>query len=256
MEIAPAETSFPTTATASNQPGRKGTAHPRLIAKGPTGPAADVPMSLDIGEKREAVSRSGSQGTIKKETKGARFAAVTGKGVGGIDLPVGILAGEGNGVGVRKREKGSQPPSQPKTPVRVTLQTSKGSIRLGAPLAFALSDVGDETHTGSAYIRNSALLKRLLEQQALPDAPVTVSTARATGDRQGPNSVTAVSYSRAQVVLQYANGKQHVISLVQGEPYPRFEMRRSVDGAGSVPVGTKLEEITSCLSALQQILKE
>jgi hypothetical protein len=99
-------------------------------------------------------------------------------------------------------------------------------------------------------------LKRLLEQQALPDTPVTVSTADAAGARKGSNSLTAISYSRAQVVLQYANGKQHVISLVQGEPYPRFEMRRSVDGAESVPVGTKLEEITSCLSALQQILKE
>ena len=253
MEMAPQTASFPTTAKASNQPARKGTPHRTLIAKGPSGPAASVPMSLEIGEKREGLSRSGPQGTITKETKAARFAAVTGKGLGGIDLPVGILEGKGDGKGYAR---GVQPVPTPKTSVRVTLQTSKGSIRLGAPLACALADIGSETHTGSAYIRNSAHLKRLLEQQALPDTPVTVSTADAAGARKGSNSLTAISYSRAQVVLQYANGKQHVISLVQGEPYPRFEMRRSVDGAESVPVGTKLEEITSCLSALQQILKE
>jgi hypothetical protein len=253
MEMVPQAASFPTTAKASNQPARKGTPHRRIIAKGPSGPAADVPMSLEIGEKREGLSRSGPQGTIKKETKAARFAAVTGTGLGGIDLPVGILEGKGDGKGFGR---GVQTPPTPKAPVRVTLQTSKGSIRLGAPLAFALADVGSETHTGSAYVRNSTHLKRLLKQQALPDKPVTVSTADAPGARKGSNSLTAISYSRAQVVLQYANGKQHVISLVQGEPYPRFEMRRSVDGAASVPVGTKLEEITSCLTTLQQILKE
>jgi hypothetical protein len=253
MEMASQAASFPTTAKVSNQPARKGTPHQRIIAKGPSGPAADVPMSLDIGEKREGLSRSGPQGTIKKETKAARFAAVTGKGLGGIDLPVGILEGKGDGKGLGR---GVQTPPTPKASVRVTLQTSKGSIRLGAPLAFALADVGSETHTGSAYIRNSTRLKRLLEQQALPDKPVTVSTADAPGARKGSNSLTAISYSRAQVVLQYANGKQHVVSLVQGEPYPRFEMRRSDDGTASVPVGTKLEEITSCLTTLQQILKE
>ena len=253
MEIAPQAASFPTTAKVSNQPARKGTPHRRLIATGPAGRAADVPMSLEIGKKREDLSRSGPQGTIKKETKAARFAAVTGKGLGGIDLPVGILEGKGEGKG---RARGVQPPPAPKTSVRVTLQTSKGSIRLGAPLAFALADVGSETHTGSAYIRNSTRLKRLLEQQALPDTPVTASAADAAGTGKGSNRLTAISYSRTQVVLQYANGKQHVISLVQGEPYPRFEMRRSAVGAASVPVGTKLEEITSCLATLQQILKE
>jgi hypothetical protein len=210
-------------------------------------------MSLEIGEKREGLSRSGRQGTIKKETKAIRFAAVRGKGPGGIDLPVGILEGKGDGKG---HARAVQSPPTPKASVRVTLQTSKGSIRLGAPLAFALADVGSETHTGSAYIRNSTHLKRLLEQQALPDTPVTVSTGAPSGAGKGSNRLTAISYSRAQVVLQYANGKQHVVSLVQGEPYPRFEMRRSVDAAASVPVGTKLEEITSCLATLQQILKE
>ncbi len=256
MEIAPEASSFPTTAVVSDQPARKGAAHRALIAKGPGGPAASVPMSLDIGENREKVSRSGSQGSIKKETKGARFAAVTGKGLGGIDLPVGILEGEGRGKGHGEGGGTVQAPSAAKTPVRVTLQTSKGSIRLGTPLAFALADVGSETHTGSAYVRNSTHLKRLLEQRALPEEPVTVSTEEATGGRKDPNRLIAVSYSRSQVVLQYANGKQHVIGLVQGEPYPRFEMRRSADGAKSVPVGTKLEEITSCLSTLQQVLKE
>jgi hypothetical protein len=256
MEIAPQASPFPTTAMPSNQPAQKGTAHRMLIAKGPAGPAADVPMSLDIGEKRESVSRSGRQGSIKKETKGARFAAVTGKGVGGIDLPTGILEGEGHGRGYGKGVAKAPIPSAAKKPVRVTLQTSKGSIRLGTPLAFALADVGSETHTGSAYIRNSAQLKRLLEQRALPEAPVTVSTEEAMVGRTGSNRLIAVSYSRAQVVLQYANGKQHVITFVPGEPYPRFDMRRSADGAESVPVGTKLEEITSCLSTLQQVLKE
>ena len=256
MEIAPEASSFPTTAMPSNQPAQKGTAHRTLIAKGPSGPATDVPMSLDIGEKRETVSRSGRQGSIKKETKGARFAAVTGKGVGGIDLPSGILEGEGNGKGYGKGPAPVQAPSAAKAPVRVTLQTSKGSIRLGTPLAFALAGVGSETHTGSAYVRNSTHLKRLLEQRALPEEPVTVSTEEATGGRNGSNRLIAVSYSRAQVVLQYANGKQHVINLVQGEPYPRFDMRLSADGTDSVPVGTKLEEITSCLSTLQQVLKE
>jgi len=253
MEIAPQAASFPTTAKVSNQAARKGTPHPRLIAKGPSGRAADVPMSLEIGEKREGLSRSGAQGTIKKEKKAVRFAAVRGKGPGGIDLPVGILEGRGDGKG---HARSVQPPPAPEKSVRVTLQTTKGSIRLGAPLAFALADVGSETHTGSAYIRNSAHLKRLLEQQALPDTPVTVSTGARSGAGKGSNRLTAISYSRAQVVLQYANGKQHVVSLVQGEPYPRFEMRRSAEGAASVPVGTKLEEITSCIATLQQILKE
>ena len=256
MEIAPGGSSFPTTAMPSNQPARKGTAHRTLIAKGPAGPATDVPMSLDIGENRETVSRSGRQGSIEKETKGARFAAVTGKGVGGIDLPVGIFEGEGHGKGYGRGPVPVQARSAAKTPVRVTLQTSKGSIRLGTPLAFALAGVGSETHTGSAYVRNSTHLKRLLEQRVLPVEPVTVSTEEATGGRNGSNRLIAVSYSRAQVVLQYENGKQHVINLVQGEPYPRFDMRRSADGADSVPVGTKLEEISSCLSTLQQVLKE
>ncbi len=256
MEIAPDAPSFPTTAIPSNQPARKGTPHRTLIAKGPAGPATDVPMSLDIGEKRQTVSRSGSQGSIKKKTKGARFAAVTGTGLGGIDLPVGIIEGEGHGKGNGKGVAKAPAPSTTQTPVHVTLQTSKGSIRLGTPLAFALADVGSETHTGSAYVRNSTKLKRLLEQHALPVEPVTVSTKEATGGQSGSNRLIAVSYSRAQVVLQYANGKQHVINLVQGEPYPRFDMRLSSDGAGSVPVGTKLEEITSCLSTLQQALKE
>lgn len=255
MDIAPEASSFATTATPSAKPAQRGTAHRMLIAKGPSGPATDVPMSLEIGEKRKTVSRSGSQGSIKKGTQGARFAAVTGKGVGGIDLPVGLIEGE-------SREKGygggkPAPVASVETkPVQVTLRTSKGSIQLGTPLPFALADVGSETHTGSAYIRNSTRLKRLLEQHALPEEPVTVSTEETIGDRGGSNRLVAVSYSRAQVVLQYANGKQHVIGLVQGEPYPRFEMRRSADGAGSVPVGTKLEEITSCLSTLQQALKE
>ena len=256
MEIALEASSCPTTATPSNQPARKGTAHRALIAKGPAGPVTDVPMSLDIGENRKTVSRSGRQGSIKKETKGARFAAVTGKRVGGIDLPVGILEGEGQGKGYGKGPVPVQAPSAAKAPVRVTLQTSKGSIRLGTPLAFALAGVGSETHTGSAYVRNSTHLKRLLDQRVLPEEPVTVSTEEAIGDRSGSSRLIAVSYSRAQVVLQYANGKQHVINLVQGEPYPRFDMRRSADGADSVPVGTKLEEISSCLSTLQQVLKE
>ncbi len=256
MEIAPDAPSFPTTAVPSSQPARKGTPRRKLIAKGPTGPATDVPMSLDIGEKRERVSRSGGQGTMNRKTKGARFAAVTGTGVGGIDLPVGIIEGEGDGRGLGKGAGKAPTPSAHSAPVRVTLQTSKGSIRLGTPLAFALADVGAETHTGNAYVRNSTKLKRLLEQHALPEDPVTVSMEEAIGDRGGSNRLIAVSYSRAQVVLQYANGKQHVIGLVQGEPYPRFDMRLSADGAGSVPVGTKLEEITSCLATLQQALKE
>ncbi len=171
-------------------------------------------------------------------------------------MPSGILEGEGHGKGYGKGPAPVQAPSAAKAPVRVTLQTSKGSIRLGTPLAFALAGVGSETHTGSAYVRNSTHLKRLLEQRALPEEPVTVSTEEATGGRNGSNRLIAVSYSRAQVVLQYANGKQHVINLVQGEPYPRFDMRLSADGTDSVPVGTKLEEITSCLSTLQQVLKE
>jgi hypothetical protein len=253
MEIASEEASYPTTAKVANQPAQKGTPHRALIAKGRTGPAANVPMSLEIGEKRENGSRSGTQGTIKKEAKPARFAAVKGRAAGGIDLPFGILEGQERGTGTGK---GVHPPPSPKSLGRVTLQTSKGSIQLGAPLAFALADVGSETHSGSAYTRNSTHVKRLLEQQALPDKPVTVSTADSIDPRKGSNSLIGVSYSRTQVVLQYANGKQHVISLVPGEPYPRFEMRRSADGAKSVPVGTKLEEITFCLSTLQQFLKE
>ncbi len=256
VEIGPESPAFPTTAVPSDQPARKGAAHRALVAKGPTGPAADVPISMEIGESRERVSRSGAIGSIKRKTKATRFAAVNGKGVGGIDLPVGIFEGEGYGKGTGRPKSAVPLSSEKKKAVRVTARSTRGSIRLGTPLAFALADVGAETHTGSAYIRKSTHLKRLLEQQSLPEEPVTVSMAEASGDRNGSTGLVAVSYSRAQVVLQYANGKQQVIRLVQGEPYPRFELRRSADGTGSVPVGSKLEEISSCLSTLQQVLEE
>lgn len=256
MEIAPEGSRFAATAMPSSQPAQKGTPHRMLIAKGASGPATDVPMSLEIGENRKTGSRSGAQGSIRKDTQGARFAAVSGKGVRGVDLGVGLIEAESHGTGTGGRNPARVASAAAPQPARVTARSSKGSIQLGTPLPFALADVGDETHTGSAYIRNSTQLKRLLEQQALPAEPVTVSAEAAGGDPEGSGRLIAVSYSRAQVVLQYGNGKQHVISLVQGEPYPRFEMRRSADGAGSVPVGTKLEEITSCLSTLQQVLKE
>jgi hypothetical protein len=256
MEIAPEASRFAATAMPSSQPAQKGTPHRMLIAKGASGPATDVPMSLETGESRQTGSRSGVQGPIKKDTQAARFAAVSGKGVGGIDLGTGLIEAEGHGRGAGGGDPARVASAKAPQPARVTARSSRGSIQLGTPLPFALADVGDETHTGSAYIRNSTQLKRLLEQQALPAEPVTVSTEAARGDPADSSRLVAVSYSRAQVVLQYGNGKQHVISLVKGEPYPRFEMRRSADGVGSVPVGTKLEEITSCLSTLQHVLKE
>jgi hypothetical protein len=136
------------------------------------------------------------------------------------------------------------------------LRHAEGQIPLGAPLAFRLADVGDETNSGSAYLARSTQLKKLLDGQRLPSAPVTVPVSTVDSQAQRGDRLVGVSYSRTQIVLQYASGKQQVITLAPDEPYPRFELRLASNGSQNVAVGSKLEEITTCLQTLQHVLKE
>ncbi len=227
---------------------RKGVSRPGSLVKGPTAAVPDLALSMEIGERPAPVSRSVRHGTIKKKTGASGLVSVDGGNGKGIDLDLGMLASSkpSKGAGAAR----PRPAPAPKKPVRLTSRRVEGSIALGTPLAFALADVEGETHSGSAYVRKSSQLKRWLDQQHLPETPVTIPSP------DGWGGVTAVSCSRDQVVLQYASGKQQVITLVEGEPYPRFELRLSGAGKGTVRVGTKLEEITSCITTLQHILKE
>lgn len=253
MEIAPeVKTATGTGAKTQAPPARR----PVLVAKAAPGPVADVPMALEFGEKPSRGSRSAPAGPIKQKTKAAKLVPMSGRGVGDIEMPMGILGGEGE-PGGRGRGQGTAVASvQPSTPAHMLYHRGAGSITLGQPLAFGLAQVEDETHTGSAYLRKSTRLKRMLEQRRLPTTPVTVSLDKeAVG---GPGGrLAAISYSRSQVVLQYADGKQQVVMLVEGEPYPRFELRKAVGSeTGAMKVGSKLEEITGCLSTLQHFWKE
>jgi len=228
----------------------KPSSRPLLMASGNTALQADIPMALDVGTN--AVKASGppvkSSGKGKAKTGGL----VASKGVGGIEMSSGILVGGEWGRGGEK--PAAQPSTAPAT-VRMIQRSANGSIPLGRPLSFRLADVGSETQSGSAYLRTSTMLKRYLDAKHLSSQPVTVSVNPGAGRKIGSEDLVGVSYSSSQVVLQYASGKQQVVSLVKGEPFPKFELRRASQGSGTVSVGTKLDEIDSCLNTLQRVLE-
>lgn len=213
--------------------------------------AVSLSMNLNVGEDKGKPSRSGSEGSIKGESSSARLIGANQKSLGGIDL--------GSGVIVAKQKEPARPvePETPKTAARIPLRQGPGQIPLGTPLAFRLGDVGEETNSGSAYLTRSTQLKKFLDGKRLPSTAVTISLEEQEESVSGGNGeVVGLSYSNSQIVLQYATGKQQVVSLVPGEPYPRFELRLAAGGASNVSVGTKLEEITSCLQTLQRVFKE
>jgi len=242
--------------TPKGSPGGAGTAE-KVSAARPlfTARAAEdavgLSMNLNVGEGKGNVSRSGSEGSIKGESSSARLLGGNPKNLGGIDL--------GSGMIVAKQKEPARPvePEPPRAAVRIPLRQGPGQIPLGTPLAFRLADVGEETNSGSAYLTRSTQLKKFLDGKRLPGAPVTISLEEQGGSvSEGNGEVVGLSYSNSQIVLQYATGKQQVVTLVPGEPYPRFELRLAAGGASNVSVGTKLEEITSCLQTLQRVLKE
>lgn len=213
----------------------------------------DVGVSMDLGpgEGRGKPSRSGAEGTIEKEGRSARLFNGNEKSLGGIDLGSGWMVAE------KKTEPKPAGPEPARPAARIPLRQGPGQIPLGTPLAFRLGDVGDETNSGSAYLARSTQLKKFLDGRRLPGTAVTVSVEEQGGGASGASEeVVGVSYSRSQIVLQFATGKQQVVTLVPGEPYPRFELRLAAGAASNVPVGTKLEEITACLQTLQRVLKE
>ena len=246
-------------ASATGSPGVKGEVKgqtkanrgPVLLAKGHAAPQTSFSMSLDIGGKPEGSPGTGTGAVVKQ--KGKPGGLLNARGMGGVDMDSGILVGNGSG-----RESGKSiqnvSPSQ-HNPVRMIQRNAKGSIPLGAPLSFRLAEVGKETQSGSAYLRGSTQLKRYLDTKQLSGDPVTVSLVDENSKRSGPEGLVAISYSDSQVVLQYETGKQQVVTLMNGEPFPKFELRRAAQGSGQVPVGTKLEEITACLTTLQQVME-
>jgi len=230
---------------------KKDTREPVTLARGTKVTMSDIPMSLETAARPQQGPR-GSQ-PAKEKSKGAGLVAVNNKGTAGLGMPLGIL--EGNGT---KQEKPlvSKAAAPSPVPAKMILRSAQGSLPLGTPLAFKLGEVGDETSSGNKYIQMSAQIKRLLEQKHMPALPVTLALHNSAEKGRSNHDLVKVSYSRTQIVLQYANGKQQVVTLVSGEPYPRFELRRTGSGSGPVPVGTKLEEILSCLTTFKNILKD
>ncbi len=214
--------------------------------------AGHVSMLLEITEKTGKDSRISAQETIKERSQTANIIPMAAKGLSGIELPVDIIERDSETKENEKKERNAAPRSSKSRSLdHKPPSGTVGSISLGKPLPFKLAAVETETHSGNAYVRRSTQLKRFLDQQRLPASPVTKVLKGKRGQRQG---VVAISYSRTQVVLQYASGKQHVITFDYNEPYPRFELRQSGKGIKSVSVGTKLEEISTCLSLLQHVL--
>ncbi len=240
--------------TAAGKPGATGTAEKSLPAK-PLFAArrteGDVSLSMNLGDGSGKPSRSGNEGSIKGESRTARLIGVNQKSLGGIDLGSGWMAAE------KKQPARPVGPEPVRPAARIPVRQGPGQIPLGAPLAFRLGDVGDETNSGSAYLARSTQLKKFLDGKRLPAAAVTVSLDEQGGGATGAGGeLVGLSYSNSQIVLQFSTGKQQVVTLVPGEPYPRFELRLAAGGASDVSVGTKLEEITSCLQTLQRVLKE
>ena len=212
-------------------------------------------MNLDIqrGGGKGGNGPVPGQGTgSTRGSKPGRLLASGGAGLGNIEISTGLIPGEGSG---RPSATAGHGPGGQGTPApRMIVRQAAGQIPLGAPLSFKLAAVGDETVSGSAYLSRSAQLKKFLDTRPLPGAPVTIPVP--DGSAPAFPGLVGVSCSSTQIVLQFANGKQQVVALDPGEPYPRFELRLASAGGRDLSVGTKLEEITACLQTLQQVLKE
>lgn len=215
----------------------------------------DVLMSLDIQQGGGNGMKSRTPGNLMGtggKGKPARVLSTGSRGMGSIELPLGLPGNDGSGQAVLAS---AGPSSQQGTPgARMIVQHAEGSIALGVPLAFRLADVGDETVSGSAYLARSVQLKRLLESYSLPSTPVTVPIDETDGVSRQGDRIVSMSYCKNQIVLQFGSGKQQVVTLAADEPYPGFELRLAPNGSQNVPVGSKLEEITVCLQALQHVL--
>ena len=257
MDIAPEKSARPGAGEGKNPGVSTGRSILGLAAKAHAATLDTVSMSLDIqqgGGKGMKPSAGAQQTAAKGEGRPARVLSIGGQGLGGIELGSGLFPKEGSGKPAVASANAS---SQLGTPgAKMILRHAEGQIPLGAPLAFRLADVGDETNSGSAYLARSTQLKKLLDGQRLPSAPVTVPVSTVDSQAQRGDRLVGVSYSRTQIVLQYASGKQQVITLAPDEPYPRFELRLASNGSQNVAVGSKLEEITTCLQTLQHVLKE
>ncbi|MEW6441796.1 MAG: hypothetical protein AB1640_12755 [bacterium] len=250
MEIGAEKASRPGSGPGKSPGVSTGTSRLGLTAKAHAATLDDVGMTLDIqrGGGNGGNALYAGQGKSSKGTsKPGGVLSSGGTGLGGIEMPSGLLAGENTGRPAAAAAASGTHGQGTGTP-GIMVRQAEGQIALGAPLPFKLADVGDETTSGSAYLSRSAQLKKFLEGRRLPSAPVTRSL-EACG-------LAGLSYSSTQVVLQFANGKQQVITMLAGEPYPRFELRLASAGGQNVSVGTKLQEITVCLQTLQHVLKE
>lgn len=264
MNIAPDVSTEKGTPQGKNPGSKTGGPSPVLSARTHVASLDHISMTLETSEKPRGLSGAGGSGSgqglpgVQKRT--GKPVSANARYAGGIEVPVGLIGGEGSGPGIgRGAGTGrSATPSSKKNPNAVTMMRHKatGQIPLGTPLAFRLADVNEETLSGSAYVSRSTQLKRFFENHRLPSAPVTVSIAEQISKAKGTQDLVAVSYSSTQIIIQFESGKQQVITLVVGEPYPRFELRLASSGSHAVAVGTKLEEITSCLQTLQHIIKE
>jgi len=252
MEISPRTTSAKG-AGKPKSPSRKEAPQPLTRARGTSVPMSDIPMSLETEGRPTGRSKASSSPPTKAKIGGAGLVAVNNNGAGGFNLPVGLLEGD-SAKGKGRDTKVAASPSP--APAKMILRNAGGSIALGTPLAFKLADVGDETSSGNKYIQMSAQIKRLMEGNHMPSQTVTLALENSTGRAGSGQDPVMVSYCRNQIVLQYANGKQQVVTLVSGEPFPRFELRRTGSGGESVPVGTKLEEIVSCITTFKNVLRE
>jgi hypothetical protein len=254
MDIAPEASTAKGVSQGKNLGAKMGSSGVLLSTRTRAASLDHVSMTLEIPKKQQGLSGTGGHSLAKGEHRSTRLLALNTKCVGGVDLPPGLIGGEGTGKESGKVASPSTQCSPP--PVRIIERRAVGQIALGTPLAFRLADVEEETRSGSAYLSRSTQLKRFLDYHRLPDTPVTVSIGDGIRNEQGTGNLIAVSYSNTTIILQFANGKQQVITLVPGEPYPRFELRLASNGSQRLPVGTKLEEITVCLQTLQNIFKE
>jgi hypothetical protein len=264
MDIAPKESTAKGTSQGKNRGAKTGSCNPVLSARAPVASLDHLSMTLETSDKPRGLSGPGGSGvfggqsTARGGNSSAKLLSMNTKSLGGIEVPVGLIGGEGfgTGMGTGMGRHASPSSGHDATPVRMIQHKAIGQIALGTPLAFRLADVNEETLSGSAYLSRSTQLKRFLEKQMLPSAPVTISMGTDISNATGAQDLVAISYSSTQIILQFENGKQQVITFVVGEPYPRFELRLASSGSQRLVAGTKLEEITSCLQTLQHIMKE
>lgn len=258
MEIAPEKVSRPGAGEGKTPGISVGRSILGLGAKAHAATLDGVSMTLDIQQGGGDGMKSRTPGPLMGtgtggQGKPARVLSTGGRGMGDIELPLGLPESDGPGKVVLASAGPSSPQGTPGA--RMIVRHAEGPIALGVPLAFRLADVGDETASGSAYVARSMQLKRLLESHRLPSTPVTVPIGESDGVAHQGDPIVGMSYCKNQIVLQFGSGKQQVVTLVAEEPYPRFEIRLAPNGSQNVPVGTKLEEITACVQTLQHVLK-